>query len=597
MTYSITLSNGSLLPIVNDAVKDNTSTSISLVGKNYANYGIVLNENFVHILENFSNTAAPLNPLEGQLWWNSGTKNLRAYTGNSWKSFASSTASATQPPSPSLGDQWFNTNTSQLNIWNGSTWVIVGAQSLNLPGINGTVAEAIIDTANPPQTHIVVKHYIESQVVLISSKDPTFTPAVEISGFTTISPGLNIASSYVVPSGNTSLASKQYVDSLVSNIPTFALLDGSVTPTKLSTGGPYWAGDGSVGVGTTSPAAKVDIVNSSNNTAFSLRSSSPDIGATHISAKIIAETGQVNQTTTGLLINSAGSNSGEATFYGLDVAANSRNSGYGVRSIISKNWGGVSLLGEAYGVYGSGTTDSATGYAYGGYFTANANAGTSYGLVADITGSGTRVPFVVRSNSVEKLRVDTDGNVGIGTSTPGQKLSVTGVVESTSGGFKFPDGTTQITAQVAGPQGATGPQGPQGEIGPQGPQGEIGPQGPQGATGPQGPQGATGPQGPAGDSGLGIDQTWQDVSSSRNPTSNVLYTNSTGKPIAVMIDFSVSGESPSFIATITVGGIMISGITGYSTSADRVLIVPNGATYRIFISYSGSLTYKWYELR
>ena len=41
-------------------------------------------------------------------------------------------------------------------------------------------------------------------------------------------------------------------------------------------------------------------------------------------------------------------------------------------------------------------------------------------------------------------------NVGIGTATPGQRLTVVGVVESTSGGFKFPDGTTQTTASAGG---------------------------------------------------------------------------------------------------------------------------------------------------
>lgn len=39
-----------------------------------------------------------------------------------------------------------------------------------------------------------------------------------------------------------------------------------------------------------------------------------------------------------------------------------------------------------------------------------------------------------------------DGNVGIGSTTPGQKLSVAGVIESTTGGFKYPDGTTQTSA-------------------------------------------------------------------------------------------------------------------------------------------------------
>lgn len=51
--------------------------------------------------------------------------------------------------------------------------------------------------------------------------------------------------------------------------------------------------------------------------------------------------------------------------------------------------------------------------------------------------------------STERVRVTSAGNVGIGTSSPSQKLSVVGTVESTSGGFKFPDGTTQTTAAIS----------------------------------------------------------------------------------------------------------------------------------------------------
>ncbi|MFA6306606.1 MAG: hypothetical protein WCV70_02095 [Patescibacteria group bacterium] len=51
------------------------------------------------------------------------------------------------------------------------------------------------------------------------------------------------------------------------------------------------------------------------------------------------------------------------------------------------------------------------------------------------------------SGPLEQLfRVNLSGNVGIGTANPGQKLTVNGTIESTSGGIKFPDGTTQATA-------------------------------------------------------------------------------------------------------------------------------------------------------
>jgi hypothetical protein len=42
------------------------------------------------------------------------------------------------------------------------------------------------------------------------------------------------------------------------------------------------------------------------------------------------------------------------------------------------------------------------------------------------------------------------GRVGIGTTNPGSPLTVDGLVESTADGFKFPDGTVQITAASGG---------------------------------------------------------------------------------------------------------------------------------------------------
>ena len=52
-----------------------------------------------------------------------------------------------------------------------------------------------------------------------------------------------------------------------------------------------------------------------------------------------------------------------------------------------------------------------------------------------------------------RMSIDNMGNVGIGTFTPGNRLTVAGVIHSTAGGFMFPDGTTQITAGGAGAGG------------------------------------------------------------------------------------------------------------------------------------------------
>ena len=61
-------------------------------------------------------------------------------------------------------------------------------------------------------------------------------------------------------------------------------------------------------------------------------------------------------------------------------------------------------------------------------------------------GTANKQPFHLKVNATNKVSIDTSGNVGIGTESPSEKLTVVGKIESTSGGFKFPDGTTQITA-------------------------------------------------------------------------------------------------------------------------------------------------------
>jgi hypothetical protein len=62
MAYDVTKSNGERLTMVDDRTVETSSSSISLVGKNYAGYGEIIAENLIHILENFSSPVAPENP-------------------------------------------------------------------------------------------------------------------------------------------------------------------------------------------------------------------------------------------------------------------------------------------------------------------------------------------------------------------------------------------------------------------------------------------------------------------------------------------------------------------------------------------------------
>ena len=79
MAYNITLTNGSELISggLADGTINNTTTSLTLVGKNYPGYGTFLNQNVVRLVENFANSSSPTGPLPGQLWWDTGAKLMK----------------------------------------------------------------------------------------------------------------------------------------------------------------------------------------------------------------------------------------------------------------------------------------------------------------------------------------------------------------------------------------------------------------------------------------------------------------------------------------------------------------------------------------
>jgi hypothetical protein len=84
MSYFVSKTDGSVI-VVLDGTKDTTSTSLTLFGRLTTNYGDQTNENFVRLLENFSYTSSPANPVTGQLWFDRNTDNIKVYTTqNTW---------------------------------------------------------------------------------------------------------------------------------------------------------------------------------------------------------------------------------------------------------------------------------------------------------------------------------------------------------------------------------------------------------------------------------------------------------------------------------------------------------------------------------
>lgn len=191
MAYTVNKTSGAVLTTISDGTID-TTTDLILIGKNYAGYGEFLNENTVKLLENFANTSAPSSPLAGQMWWDTTNGLLKVYNGTIFKTVSSSTSAATTPSAGVIGDLWWDTTNGQLKVYNGTTWTTIGPAFTSGTGTSGAIVETVTDSS--ATDHVVVKLYVNNTVVSTVSKDTTFTPQSAISGFATISPGIQISS-------------------------------------------------------------------------------------------------------------------------------------------------------------------------------------------------------------------------------------------------------------------------------------------------------------------------------------------------------------------------------------------------------------------
>lgn len=213
MAYTLNLTDGTIFATLADGAL-NTSSALTLVGKNYAGYGEFLNENALKLLENGANTSAPSSPLTGQLWFDKTNHLLKVYNGTVFKNLGAASSSASAPTSNIAGDLWFDSTNSQLYVYDGSAFILVGPSFTSGTGVSGAIVATVTDSISID--HVITKMYVEDDVVAVFSKDATFTPATGITGFATIGPGLQLSStiSNVVMKGSATNA--QLLDNLDS---------------------------------------------------------------------------------------------------------------------------------------------------------------------------------------------------------------------------------------------------------------------------------------------------------------------------------------------------------------------------------------------
>ena len=201
----------------------------------------------------------------------------------------------------------------------------------------------------------------------------------------------------------------------------------------------YIEDTGNVGVGTTSPGQRLTVVGTVESTSGGFKFPDGTVQTTSATSDNLG-----NHTATQNIVLGGNWLSGDGGDEGVSVDSNG-NVGVGTTTPSSQ----LHVVGEGRFEFGSGYVQVTTPGVHPGFVIfrgtdpgtdrfdmANVGSYFGFGFNADWLAVGTTPSIAIKAG----------GNVGIGTNNPGQKLTVVGTVESTSGGFKFPDGTVQTTS-------------------------------------------------------------------------------------------------------------------------------------------------------
>ena len=203
MAYIINTYNTAQLTVVEDGTIDQT-TDLKLVGKNYAGYGEIQNENFVFLLENFAGANEPPKALPGQAWFDASASKFKFYDGSKWRTAGGSETGGQAPAGLTTGDFWWDTTNEQLYAYNGTEWILIGPQGAG-EGVTQFQSRTIQDTDGV--NRFVIASVVNDEIIHIIS-GATFTigeqDIAKYIGFDKIHEGLTLKNTINATGGVTS---------------------------------------------------------------------------------------------------------------------------------------------------------------------------------------------------------------------------------------------------------------------------------------------------------------------------------------------------------------------------------------------------------
>lgn len=270
MAYTINKFNGTELVVLEDGTID-TSTSLGLVGRNYVGYGETQNENFVFLLENFSNNAAPARPLKGQTWFNSQNSLLHVYDGVKWAIVGAAVLSATPPEGPSIGELWLRTDDKTLHVWTTGGWAFIGPEAVAGFGTTRARSTTLLDTGGI--TRPVILLTVNGIVIgICSSIAFTIAASNSVEGFLDLEAGVTLSSL------------RKFKGSLVGNATSATFLENPRTINGVSFNG---GSNITVKASTTNKLVKGDYLTGSDFDGSSQITWSVDASSANIIGKVV----------------------------------------------------------------------------------------------------------------------------------------------------------------------------------------------------------------------------------------------------------------------------------------------------------------------